>query len=82
MKLTIYMRVAQGANGKPKVAASINPNYKPLSTSTGTWNEKALPTAAFAITLDIPDEILRSAEQVLAELEIPESAAKVAAEVA
>jgi hypothetical protein len=82
MKLTVYMRVAKGVRGKPKVDARTTPNHKPLMASIGNWNEKALPTAAFALDLDIPDEIFHRAETVLAELELTEDDVRVAAEVA
>lgn len=77
MKLKVYLRVAHGSRG-PRVEASTSPNYKPLESGSG-WNAKALPTAMFALDLDIPEEAMHHAERVMAELEIPGDAIEVAA---
>lgn len=83
MKLTVYLRVAEGPRG-PRVAASSTPNYVPLMTGSPGYSERSrpLPTAMFALSLDVPDEVLQHAEQVLAEIEVPADKAEVAAEVA
>lgn len=80
MKTTIYLRVARTSRGA-KVAASTKPNHAPLQSGS-SWKAKVLPTAAFAITLDIPNEAFYQAEQVLAKLEVPFEKITVAAEVA
>lgn len=69
MRLRVYLRVAK-SNREPgyRVLASAKPNYKPLYAAEGTFREMALPTAAFALDLDIPDEEFERAEQVLAEI--------------
>lgn len=79
MKVKTYLRVARGGRGV-RVVASSKPNYQPLMKGSG-WSEKALPTAAFAVVLDIPDEIFERAETVLAEVTVDPSEAEVAAEV-
>jgi len=78
MKAKVYLRVARGPRG-PKVAATITPNYAPLMVGSPGYNERALPTVAFAIALDIPEEVLAHAEQVIAELEVPAERALIAA---
>ena len=80
MKVTAYLRVAKNtANArKPfKVDASATPNHYPLAGSVGN----SLPTIAFAIELDVPDDAFTQAEKVIAEITIPEDAYKIAAEV-
>jgi len=83
MKVRVYLRVARNPQGRTsfKCDAGVRANYKPLTKRTGNWNEEAIPTAAFALDLDIPDEVFTRAEQVLAEIEIPEDKAKIAVEV-
>lgn len=68
MKVTVYMRVGVGPRG-PKVAASITPNYEPLKVGSG-WQARIVPTAMFALKLDVPDEVLHHAEQIVNELTI------------
>jgi hypothetical protein len=80
MKVQTYLRVAEGARG-PRVVASAKPNYQPLTKGAGTYHEEALPTAMFAVVLDIPDELFERASQVLAEIEVPTDRAEIAAEV-
>lgn len=79
MRITVYIRVAKG-EGRTKISATTKPNYKPLTTGSG-WREKPMPTAAFAIALDVPDVMFKRAEQVLAELEVAEHDIRIAAEV-
>jgi len=84
MKVKIYLRVAKNTGGRTafKVDARPTPDYRPLNKGQGTYTETPLPTAAFAVVLDVPDELFRHAERVLAEIEIPADKAVVAAEVA
>lgn len=73
MKQRIYMRVAKHPNGKAKVVAGVRPSNEPLSITAGH-----LPTVAFAINVEIPDEAFRQAERVIAELTISEEAIDIA----
>lgn len=79
MKAKVYMRVARKSSSKRGfiVEGKPTPSYRPLMDSNGG----ALPTVAFALEMDIPDKMFKVAENVLATIEIPESAAQVAAEV-
>jgi hypothetical protein len=78
MKAKIYMRVAKTGGSKGfKATAATRPNPKALEDSYGD----ALPTVAFAVLLDIPDAAFKHAEQVLAEIDIPEDRIAVAMEV-
>jgi hypothetical protein len=76
-KLTVYMRVAKGARG-PRVYASSKPNYEPLYDK----EHKHLPTAFFALELDIPDDLFHLPEKIAASIEIPEREIKVSGKVA
>ena len=70
MKIKAYMRVAKSEREPGyRVSASSRPNLTPFETG-GSWQSRAIPTAMFAIELDIPDEVLNRAEQILASLEI------------
>jgi hypothetical protein len=80
MIVTVYLRVAEGKRGM-RVAASSTPNYEPIYSGSGSWNQTPLPTAAFALELDVPDELFTRAEQVLAEIVIPEDKGEIAVEV-
>lgn len=73
MKVKAYMRVAKGANGKPKVAATVKPARTPLADGSGNH----LMTVAFAIELDIPESLFRRGEQVVATLHLAEDATNV-----
>lgn len=61
MKTRIYLRVAKGG----KVAANVRPSYEPLS-QIKDGRQASLPTAFFALDVDVPDEILKRAEHVAA----------------
>lgn len=78
-KVKVHLRIAESAKGFNEyvVKASAKPNYSPITDSWG----KARPTAAFAIRLNVPEEAFRRAEAVLAELDVPEEAIEVAAEI-
>jgi hypothetical protein len=81
MKVKAYLRVAKTKGPtRFKITASTRPNYHALET--GGYQSRALPTAAFALTLDIPDTLFAHAEQVLADIELTEADVRVAAEVA
>lgn len=79
MKTRIYLRVAKNPSGrtKAKVQAGAKPSSVPLTDSSGY----ELPTVAFAIDVDLPDAAFKQAEQVIAELTIPEGQYRVAADV-
>lgn len=75
MKTTVYMRVAKNQSGKPKVAANVRPSDEPLKDGYGN----ALPTVSFAVAMVIDEKAFRAAENVIARMEITESALDVAA---
>lgn len=77
MKVRTHLRVARTKAGAAQVAATVSPSHKPLSDPRG----RALPTAAFALDLDLPDEMFRRAEQVLAEVMVDPQDVEIAAEV-
>jgi hypothetical protein len=78
MKAKVYMRVAVNEQRrKHQVAVGLKANYAPLTDSRGN----ALPTVAFALVLDVPDELFARAEQAIAEIKIPEDQVAIAAEV-
>jgi hypothetical protein len=79
MKTTVYLRVAKRPKGRKGAAvnATLTPQQRPIETSTG----QVLPTCAFAVELDIPDEAFESAARVVAKLKVPEEKLTIAAEV-
>lgn len=73
MKAKVYLRVAKhphGRNASFKVHASTKADARPLTAGSG-FSERALPTIAFAVVVNIPDEAFKAAEQVLAEIDVP-----------
>ena len=81
MKVTAYLRVAKteksGRNRQGvRFAVGSNPDQRPLET-----DRYVLPTVAFAIDLDIPDEAFEAASRVVAELVVPNENLQIAAEV-
>lgn len=78
MKIKVYIRAGRGRNGT-KVTAATRPNYYPLVESRrGT--EHLLPTAMFAIEVDIPESAFKHAEQVAASVRLDVDAAQVLVE--
>ena len=78
MKVKAYMRVGHDARRrKTQLDVTAKPTARALKGSNG--NE--LPTVAFAVEFEIPDEMFKRAEQVIATLTIPEQHATIAAEV-
>jgi hypothetical protein len=75
MKVIAHMRVSE-YKGKARISASAKPNNQPFSQ-----NDQPLPTAMFALELDIPDSRFHLAEQVLAEIKVAEEDTKVAANI-
>jgi len=61
----VYVRMAENQRGM-RVESSTTPNYNPLSNSYG----ETLPTAMFALNLEVPKELFRQAEKTLADVEI------------
>lgn len=78
MKVRTHLRVAKTKQGV-RVEASAKPNYRPLVSGA---SEAPLPTAMFALDLDLPDEMFTRAEQVLAEVTVDPADVEIAAEVA
>lgn len=80
-KATIYLRLARQdgryGRGPFKVNAGTKPKHAPLIDAQG----HDMPTVAFGITVDIPEAAFKQAEQVIAELTLPDDAFEVAADV-
>jgi len=67
MLVTVYMRMARNSRGGVKSECSSHkPSYVPLTDSIG----EPLPTAFFALNLEVPDELFDQAEQVLGEISV------------
>jgi hypothetical protein len=79
VKVKVHLRVAKNSRGRRpfKVVASSEPNLSPLYDS----RDRVLPTTAFALVLDVPDEEFKRAEQVVAEVSVPSGKVSVCAEV-
>lgn len=79
MKVRAYMRVGYEAKRRrSQVNVTLKPSSAPLSRSDGSL----LPTVAFGVDLEIPDEMFRQAEHVIATLSVKPESATIAAEVA
>jgi hypothetical protein len=80
MKARIYLRVAK--NGyKTKVDSSIKSNNAPLYLSGYSGEKTFLPTVAFAVDFEIPDEMFSQAVKVIGEINITKNKATIAAEI-
>jgi len=80
MKYPIYLRVAKtGSRNGYKVSATAKPNNEPLNS--GSYGTVWYPTIAFAVAIDIPDELFNQAERVIAELNIGMKEAVVSSEI-
>jgi hypothetical protein len=79
VKARVHLRIAKGPRGA-RVAATAKPNLHPLYDSQGV-NSKPLPTVSFAVDLNIPDELFKQAEHVIAEIDVTGEKAKIAAQV-
>ena len=79
-KIRAYIRIAK--NGwKYKIDAGAKDNSAPLHL-TGYRNEKTfLPTVAFAVDLNIPDELFSKASRVIGEINIALKDAVIASDV-
>lgn len=79
-RIKVHLRIAESNKGYGEyvIKATARPSYAAITDTRGY----AKPTVAFAVVLDVPVEAFKRAEAVLAELDVPEEAVKVAAEVA
>lgn len=75
MKVKAYVRVGRDRDGQGKVSVTTKPSHEPISTYSG----RSMPTVAFAVEFEIPDEKFSEAEKVLASITVeqPEIAASV-----
>jgi hypothetical protein len=84
-KIKMYLRVGQKSGStrgsRYRIDASTTPNYHPLVQSQGSRNEREIPTAAFCLVLDVPDELFAIAERELAEVKLSVDDGRVAADV-
>lgn len=80
MQVTAYIRVAK--NGyKTKLDAGTKENMEPLFTTQYRGQKNFLPTIAFAVRFEVPDELFESASRVIAEINLNTKDAKIAADV-
>lgn len=80
-KLTVYLRVGDkgpdtSSPHRFRTVATAEPSQEPVMG--GSY---ILPTCAFALELDIPDEAFHSAARIVAKLEVPEERLRIAAKV-
>ena len=78
MKARVYVRIArtQRARDGWKVDASMNPTPRPLVMGNNAFGQEDLHTLAFALNLDIPDELLKPATWPTIEVSLPLEAAQ------
>jgi hypothetical protein len=78
MKIKAHIRIGFDKKTRNyKLEATVNPSSTPIRRGNGT----DLPTVAFAVMFDVPDVMFRQAEQVIATMTIPESQARIVADV-
>lgn len=83
MKIPVYLRVAKTDGRKGyRVTASATPNHEPIWSEAYRNGRTYHPTIAFAVNLNIPDEMFDSAERVVAELNVAMKDAEVSTEIA
>ena len=68
MKAKIYLRLGQSESGKIKVMANVNPSN--VSLVDNSWHKKPIPTIAFAVEINLPDDAFEYASKTLAELSV------------
>lgn len=79
-KVKMYVRVAKDGY-KYKLEAGTKENVTPLHKGGGYNSSKEyLPTVAFAVNLDMPDELFSKAAKVIAEINVAMKDVVVAAE--
>jgi hypothetical protein len=79
MKYKVYLKIANGGRAGYKVHASTSPDYLPLSNSQ--YNPTFYPTVAFAVDFNIPDELFKSAERLVAQINIASKEAEIAGDI-
>ncbi|WP_159059390.1 hypothetical protein [Rhodopseudomonas palustris] len=78
----MYIRVAKTSGRRGyKVSASTVPNVSPIAEMK-LGSAVAYPTIAFAVEIDLPDELFTQAERVIASIKLTEKDAKIAAVIA
>lgn len=80
MKVTAYIRIGKKEPGSRGPRAVVDAGSQPNSNML-YQGPNPIPTVAFGVDLDIPDELFERASQVIAEIVIPVEAAEIAAEV-
>jgi len=67
MRIKVYLRIGITNRGY-RIEATTKPNHAPIYSAYPT--KKALPTASFALVLNVPDEKFREAERVVQEINL------------
>lgn len=81
MKTKIYLRVAKGGRNGYRAEASAVPNYDPIKKQSAyNSHYEFLPTVAFAVEFDIPDEMFKQSERVIASVNVAMKDAKITGE--
>jgi hypothetical protein len=77
VKQKVHLRVAKDARGKGHVMATARPSSTPIYNN----RNQPLPTVAFAVVLNVPDELFDQAQKVIAEIDVSGDQVQIAAEV-
>jgi hypothetical protein len=81
MKYPVYIQIGQTKTRKNYIVrASNKPTHVPLSTGQNSW-KVFYPTVSFRVDVDVPDEAFKSAENLIAELNISMKAAQINSEI-
>lgn len=80
-KIRIYLRIAKKRTPGYKISASSKVNHEPLYNVGYGGQKDFLPTVAFAVDFEVPDELFNKAASVIGEINIQMKNAEVAHEV-
>lgn len=76
MKVRAYLRIGVMKRGS-KLSATNKPSHAPLFDANGS----GIPTVAFAVDFNIPDELFKQAQIAIAEINVTKKGAKICAEI-
>lgn len=77
MKQIVYMRFAKSKKGSGLIVrASTRPCFESLTTGQGI-SQETVATVSFAVEFDVPDDLFKQAELVLATVDVETKKAKI-----
>ena len=80
MKQKIYIKIGKGSKATPQISVTKTPSYAPME-EYDNGSKRFIPTVSFAVNLDIPDHLFKSAEKEVATINVTKKNAVVCVEV-